>query len=145
MTEAVKKGDTVKVHYTGTLDSGDTFDSSEGKDPISFTVGSGQVIKGFDVAVIGMKKGEEKSIKIKPEDAYGQRNENYTKEVPRQGNLSNQSLKPGMMLVFGTQAGQKMAAMIKEIKQETLVLDFNHPLAGKTLNFKIKVTDIKSS
>ncbi len=144
MAEA-KKGDTVTVHYTGTLDNGDVFDSSEGKQPITFTVGSGQVIKGFDEAVVGMKRGDEKSIKIKPEEAYGVRHEQYIKEVPKKGIPPNMDLRAGMMLVMGTPDGQKLAAMVREIKTETVMLDFNHPLAGKTLNFKIKVVEIKHS
>jgi peptidylprolyl isomerase len=142
---AVKKGDVVKVHYTGTLDSGETFDSSEGKDPITFTVGAGQVIKGFDEAVVGMKTGEEKSIKIKPEEAYGLRNEQYVKEVPKKAFPPNMELRSGMMVVLGTPDGQKIAALVKEVKQESAVIDFNHPLAGKNLNFKITVVEITSS
>ena len=141
--ETVKKGDTVTVQYTGTLDSGEVFDSSEGKNPLVFTVGAGKVIKGFDDAVVGMKTGEEKSIKLKPEEAYGNRNEQYVKEVPRKVFPETMDLKLGMVVVLGNQTGQKIAAIVKEVKGESVLLDFNHPLAGKNLNFKIKIVEIK--
>lgn len=140
MAEFVKKGDKVKVDYTGTFDDGTVFDSSQGKSPLEFSAGFGQVIKGFDDAVIGMKKGDEKTIKIPAKDAYGEHHAEYIKELPKQGVPAD--IKEGMMLVFTNEQGMKIPAVLKKIGTSTLTVDFNHPLAGKTLNFKIKVVEI---
>lgn len=145
MTEKeVKKGDTVKVHYTGTLDDGKMFDSSEGKDPIEFKVGDGLVIKGFDKGVEGMKQGEEKEIHIECKDAYGEPNEELKKEVPKSSFPDNVELKIGMVLVVQGPNGQQMPVRVVDIKGDKVTVDFNHPLAGKDLNFKVKVEEIKS-
>jgi len=143
---AVKKGDSVRVDYTGTLDDGTIFDSSLHGDhshPIEFEVGSKQVIKGFDDAVIGMKKGEEKEITIKPEDAYGQPNPKAIQKIPRE-HLPKDGPEPiaGMMLAFNTPDGRQFPAVIKEITNKEIIVDMNHPLAGKTLHFKIKVIEV---
>lgn len=140
---AIKKGDKVKIEYTGTLDDGTVFDSSEkhGK-PLEFEVGEGKVLKGFEDALIGMKKGEEKEIKLKPEEAYGNPNPQLLKKVPKAQFPTDKELKPGMMLVIGTPDGKKFPARITEVSDTGITLDLNHPLAGKMLNFKIKVVDV---
>ena len=142
MADIVKKGNRIKVDYTGTFDDGEVFDSSKGKQPLEFEAGAGQVIKGFDDAVIGMKVGDEKSIKIQPKDAYGEHHAEYTKDLPRQGVPPDMELKEGMMLIFSNEQGQKVPAVLKKVNKDTITVDFNHPLAGKTLNFKIKVVGI---
>lgn len=140
---AVKKGDKVKIEYTGTLDDGTVFDSSEkhGK-PLEFEVGKGMVIKGLDEALIGMKKGQEKEITIKPEKAYGEPNPKLTRNVPLDKIPKDPPPRPGMILVMQTQDGRRFPAMIKEVTNTEVTIDLNHPLAGKTLHFKIKVVDI---
>lgn len=141
----VKKGDKVKVEYTGTLDDGTVFDSSEkhGK-PLEFEVGSGKVLKGFEDALTGMKKGEEKDIELKPEEAYGNQNPNLLKKVPKEQFPKDKELKPGMLLIIGTPDGRNFPARIISVDDKEITLDLNHPLAGKTLHFKIKVVEISS-
>ncbi len=144
----VEKGDTVKVEYEGRFEDGEVFDSSkrEGKQhPIEFTVGSGQVVQGFDAAVIGMKEGEEKEVTIKPEDAYGAPKPELTQDVPR--NLLPQDKDPeeGMKLVMQTPDGQQALVSITKVSKETVTLDMNHPLAGKTLIFKLKVVSVEKA
>jgi len=139
----IKKGDKIKVDYEGKLEDGIVFDSSEkaGK-PLEFEVGSGQLIKGFDDTVIGMKKGEEKEVKLKPEDAYGQPNPQLLKKIPKEQLPADKELKPGMILGLSLPNGAKMPAIIKEVTDKEITLDLNHPLAGKTLTFKIKIIEI---
>lgn len=140
---AVKKGDTVSLHYTGTLDDGSVFDTSEKrKEPLKFTAGSGQVIPGFDKAVIGMKKGDEKKFTLQPSDAYGDRRPELTQSVPRKQLPQDHEPKPGMMLVMGTPEGRQMPATITEVTEENVTLDLNHPLAGKALTFAIKIVEV---
>jgi FKBP-type peptidyl-prolyl cis-trans isomerase 2 len=141
----VKKGDKIKVDYTGTLDDGTVFDTSEGKQPLEFTVGEGKIIKGFDNAVIGMEKGEEKEVKIESTDAYGDPNPDMLKKIPREKLPPEQEPKPGMVLALKTPDGRQFPAKIKEVTDTEITIDLNHPLAGKTLNFKIKVVDIVAS
>ena len=140
---AVKKGDVVSLHYTGTLEDGSVFDSSKKRnEPLKFTAGSGQVIPGFDQAVVGMKKGEEKKFTLQPADAYGDRKPDMTQTVPRKHLPKNHEPKPGMMLVMGTPSGQQVPAVITEVTTENVILDLNHPLAGKALTFDIKIVEI---
>ncbi|MBW2968353.1 peptidylprolyl isomerase [Candidatus Woesearchaeota archaeon] len=138
----VKEGDCVSVNYKGTLEDGTCFDSSEGRDPLEFVVGSGQLIKGFDTAVIGMKPSEKKTINLEPADAYGQRDDNKVQEVPRDALPKDQEPKEGMMLIIGTPDGQRFPAAIKKVDAEKVTLDLNHPLAGKKLTFEIEVVKI---
>jgi len=141
----VKKGDKIKVEYTGTLNDGTVFDSSEkhGK-PLEFEVGAGTVIKGFDEAVVGMELGEEKEITLPPAEAYGDHNPQFLKKMPRSQLPEGQEPKEGMMLIVTAPNGTKLPAKIAEVTAETVTIDLNHPLAGKALNFKIKVVDISS-
>ncbi len=139
--KVVQNGDKIKVHYTGTLDDGKQFDSSEGREPLEFEVGSGQLIKGFDDAVVGMKIGDEKTIKLKPSEAYGEANPQLIQTLPftPQPNLDP---KPGQMLSLQDPQGREIRALIKAVGEDTITLDLNHPLAGKNLNFKIRVIEI---
>ncbi len=143
--EKVAKGDKIKVDYTGTLDDGTVFDASEKhSQPLEFEVGSGQVIKGFDDAVIGMKKGEEKKIVIPPAEAYGEVKAELHKKVPRKQLPQDQEPKVGMMLAVGLLDGKQFQARIVEVTKNDITIDLNHPLAGKTLHFKITVADVSA-
>jgi FKBP-type peptidyl-prolyl cis-trans isomerase 2 len=138
----IKKGDKIKVEYEGTLDDGTVFDSSKGKEPIEFEVGSGKVIPGFDDAVMGMEKGEEKEFKIKADDAYGQTNEKLIQIVPKDKLPKDPAPKEGMMLGVQLPNGQKIPARITKVEADNVTIDLNHPLAGKDLNFKIKIIEL---
>jgi peptidylprolyl isomerase len=140
----VKKGDTIQVHYTGTFEDGKVFDSSEGKPPLEFKVGEGSVIKGFDDAVIGMDIEDEKEISIKPEEAYGKREEKLVQEIPKAafGEKASQ-LKPGAILGLKDPSGRTINAVVSSIGSDKVTLDLNHPLAGRSLKFKLKIISIK--
>jgi|TARA_B100001971_G_C18229986_1_gene563256 FKBP-type peptidyl-prolyl cis-trans isomerase 2 len=143
----VKKGDKIKVDYEGTLEDGTVFDSSTHGDhshPLEFEVGSGQLIKGFDEGVIGMEKGEEKTIKLKSSEAYGDPKKELVKKFPREQLPKDQEPKEGMTLLIKSQDGNQLPAKITKVDDKEVEIDLNHPLAGKTLNFKIKVIEISS-
>lgn len=139
--KVAKKGDTVKVHYTGKLTSGERFDSSEGKEPLSFTLGKGQVIAGFESAVEGMKVGESKQIKIAPDQAYGDSQKELVREVPKSA-LGDVKAEVGMVLGVKLQTGQEVPVRVTAVGDESVTLDLNHPLAGQTLTFDIKLVDV---
>ncbi len=139
----VKKDDTVKVHYTGKLDDGQVFDSSvERGEPIKFTIGKGEFIPGFEKGIIDMKVNEKKTINIPKEEAYGAINEELVQEVPK--NQLPEDIKPevGMGLVSKTQSGQDINLVVKDVKEDSIVVDGNHPLAGKDLTFELEVVEI---
>ncbi|MFH1065152.1 MAG: peptidylprolyl isomerase [Nanoarchaeota archaeon] len=138
---AIKKGDKVKVEYTGKLEDGTVFDSSEGKQPLEFTAGEGQLIKGFDNAVIGMNKGDEKEVKIPAAEAYGEINPQFMRKIPRASLPQDKEPKVNMMLIMSTGNGQQIPARISAVDDKEVTLDLNHPLAGNTLIFKIKVVE----
>ncbi len=135
-------GDVVKVEYKGTFDDGNVFDTSEGKEPLVFKIGASEVIKGFDDAVKGMGIGAEKEIKIKPEEGYGERNEALVQKVPLSTFPPEMEVKEGIGLRLQAPTREIITAIITGVDSETATLDFNHPLAGKTLNFKIKLVGI---
>lgn len=137
-----KKGDNVKVHYKGKLTTGEQFDSSEGREPLAFTVGAGQMIKGFDDAIPGMVIGEKKTINIAPAEAYGEKNADAIIEFPKSNIPEDIKLEPGMKLHLHNQAGQPIPVVVTEIKDEVVVLDANHELAGKELIFDIELVEI---
>ena len=141
----VKKGNKVKVEYVGTLEDGTVFDSSEKHGiPLEFEAGAGQLIKGFDDAVLGMTQGEEKEIKITPKDGYGEHNPELVKELPRDCFPPDQDIQPGMIFMMGLQDGRQIPVRITQVSDNSITVDLNPPLAGKTLFFKIKVVDIAS-
>jgi FKBP-type peptidyl-prolyl cis-trans isomerase 2 len=137
-----KKGDVVKVHYKGKLNSGEQFDSSEGRAPLEFTVGAGQMIAGFDQAIPGMVVGEKKTITIAPENAYGEKNEEAIIEFPKSNIPADMMLEPGMKLQLRNEAGQPIPVIVIEVKDEIVILDANHELAGKELIFDIELIEI---
>jgi len=140
--QQVKEGNVVKVHYTGKLTNGEQFDSSVGREPLEFTVGAGQMIKGFDAAMPGMNVGEKKTINIAPEDAYGPRSEEAIIEFPKENVPPDMKLEPGMPLTLSNQAGQPVPVIVVEVKEEVVVLDANHFLAGQELIFDIELVEI---
>lgn len=141
MTE-VKSGDLVRIHYTGTLDDGTVFDSSEGRDPLEFTVGSGQIIPGLDKHLPGMTVGEAKTIRAEAAEAYGEAHPEATQAVPRSDIPAEIPLETGMRLQMQTPDGQQVPVTVTEITDETVTLDANHPLAGQDLTFAIELVEI---
>ncbi|MGB3209206.1 MAG: peptidylprolyl isomerase [Desulforhopalus sp.] len=140
MTEA-KKGDNVKVHYTGKLADGTVFDSSEGSEPLEFAVGSGQVIQGFDEAVVGMKVGESKVVHIPVEKAYGERNDEMVIQAPVEQVPPDLNPELGMRLEMGGANGEILRVVVAEITDTHITLDANPPLAGKELTFDIELVE----
>lgn len=141
MTE-VKTGDTVRIHYTGTLADGSTFDSSAGRDPLEFTVGSGQIIPGLDKAMPGMAVGDSKKVDVVADEAYGQPDPAARQSVPRTEIPADIPLDLGTQLQVQTPDGQTMAVTVAEVTEEQVTLDANHPLAGKDLTFDIELVEI---
>ncbi|MHB9004057.1 MAG: FKBP-type peptidyl-prolyl cis-trans isomerase [Coriobacteriia bacterium] len=137
---ALKEGSIVKVHYRGTLEDGTEFDSSEGCEPLEFTVGSGQVISGFETAVVDLNPGETATVTITPEEGYGEAIEDARQEVPVESFWEAPEV--GMVAQLLAPDGTELAATVVEVNDETAVLDFNHPLAGKTLTFDITLVDV---
>ena len=137
-----KQGDTVHVHYTGRLDDGTVFDSSEDKDPLAFVLGTGHVIPGFEKAVEGLSVGEKVSTTIAPEDAYGPRSEELVLTVPHEKFPGNETPKPGQRFEMSTPDGQRMPVTVTEVKDETVEIDANHPLAGRQLKFDLELVKI---
>ena len=140
--QQVKSGDTVKVHYTGKLSSGEQFDSSTGREPLEFTVGEGQMIKGFDAALPGMATGDKKTINIAAEDGYGERVDEAIIEFPKENVPEDIKLEPGMSLTLSNQQGQPVPVIVVEVKEDVIVLDANHFLAGQELIFDIELVEI---
>lgn len=140
--QKVKEGDVVKVHYTGKLTSGEQFDSSVDREPLEFVVGAGQMIKGFDAALPGMAIGEKKTINIPAEDGYGERSEEAIIPFPKENVPGDMKLEPGMTLTLSNQDGQPVPVVVKEIKEDVVILDANHFLAGQELVFDIELVEI---
>ena len=138
-----KAGDTVKIHYTGTLDDGTQFDSSAGRDPLEFELGSGQVIPGFEKAVEGMSVGDTKTVNIPAEDAYGPRHDQMIQEVPRSALPDDIEPQVGMGLQARRPDGAMLDLTITEVGEESITVDGNHPLAGQALNFDLELVEIK--
>ena len=137
-----KANDTVKVHYTGKLTNGQVFDSSLERDPLQFTVGGGQMIKGFDEAVNGMEVNEKKTVTIPCAEAYGDRNDQLIQQVPRTDLPADMKPGAGQTLVATNQDGQQTHVIVKEVSEENITIDANHPLAGQDLIFEIELVEI---
>jgi FKBP-type peptidyl-prolyl cis-trans isomerase SlpA len=142
VSKMIKKGSKVKVHYTGKLTNGKVFDTSVEKEPLEVVVGNSGLIKGFEDGLMGMKEGEKKTIEITPEDAYGQLIEGRIQEVEK--SILPEEIQVGMALQANGEVGT-MVVTVKEIKEETVVLDANHPLAGKDLIFELEVLEVTNT
>ncbi|OJI08003.1 MAG: hypothetical protein BK997_01750 [Candidatus Micrarchaeum sp. ARMAN-1] len=138
--QVVEKDDAIEAFYTGTLDDGTVFDSNVGGAPLKFTVGSGELIKGFDEGVVGMKLNETKKVAIKAEDAYGNKRDELIVEVPKD-NFGDAEIKEGM----GVRTEDGHEGTVISVGEKSVKVDFNPQLAGKDLNFEIKVASIKKS
>jgi peptidylprolyl isomerase len=142
MTEAVKTGDTISVIYTGRLEDGEVFDSNaEGGAPLKFTVGAGQLIKGFDRAVIGMQSGDKKTVTIPPTEGYGEHQEDHIVKLPKTSVPEEMNIELGMKVQLSSNTGHTLPAVVVEIAEDVVHLDANHPLAGKTLEFDIEIKE----
>jgi len=139
---AVQNGDNVKVHYTGKLKDGSVFDSSRDREPLAFQLGSGQLIPGFEKAVIGMEVGDSTTVEIAPKDAYGDRNPEMLIEVSKQQVPADLNPQVGQTLQVQQGNGQVANVVVHELKPESIVLDANHPLAGKNLVFDIELVSV---
>ncbi len=141
--QQVKSGDTVKVHYHGKLTDGTTFDSSEGREPLEFEVGSGSVIPGFDTGVTGMQVGEKKTVNIPVDEAYGPKQEDLYMEFPIDRFPEDMKPEVGMQLNMSNGSEQNFPVVIAEVHDDTVILDANHPLAGEDLTFDLALVEIK--
>lgn len=139
---SAQQGDTVKIHYTGSLDDGEVFDSSEGRDPFTFTIGSGQVIPGFDDAVLGMEVGEEKDVVIPVDRAYGERKDELVIVAPVEHIPPDLEPEIGQELEVGGAAGEILRVRVVGLDEKHITLDANPPLAGLELHFKIKLLEV---
>ena len=137
-----KQGHVVRVHYTGRLTDGTQFDSSEGREPLEFTVGAGQMIKGFDDGVVGMNVGDKKILNIPATEAYGERDEQAVIEFPASNIPADMKLEPGMQLTLRNQYGQPVPVVVLEVQAEVVIMDANHMLAGKELVFDVELVEI---
>lgn len=137
----IKDGNKVTLHYTGRTGK-ETFDSSVGRTPLTFTVGKHQVIKGFEDAVLGMKKGEKKTFDIVPEEGYGPHHAELVKEIPRDKIPTTKEIKEGMVLQMQMPNNQIAMMKITRVTEKSVTVDMNHPLAGKKLTFEIEIIDV---
>jgi FKBP-type peptidyl-prolyl cis-trans isomerase SlyD len=142
-TAIVQPGSEVSFDYTLTDDNGKVVDSSKGKEPMHYVHGRGQIIAGLEKELTGMAVGSEKKVTIKPEDAYGPINPQAFQEIPKE-KLPPDALKVGIVLAAQGPGGQRVPVRVHEIKENTVIMDFNHPLAGKTISFDVKITDVKA-
>ena len=143
----INKGDKVTMEYEGRLENGEIFDSTKHGDhshAFSFVAGKGEVIPGFDKAVLGMEKGQEKEFEIEAKDAYGEYRQELKKEIPKNALPKGQTPKEGMVLVIGAPDGRKFPAPIVGVSENSIVVDLNHPIAGKKLIFKIKILEVEA-
>jgi len=137
----ITKGNTVEVHYTGRFVDGEVFDSSEGKDPLQFEVGSGQIIPGFEDAIMGKQIGEKVTVTVSPEQAYGPIREDLVVEVP--ADKMPGPVEVGQLLQADGGEGQVVQVIVRDVKEDLVVIDGNHPLAGQELIFEIEVVSIQ--
>ena len=143
--DKVESGQFVSVTYKGTLENGEVFDTSEGRHPMEVEVGAGQVITGFEKALMGMALNEKKTFTLKPEEAYGYRDDSLTHSFKRSEIPAEIDVQVGQTVALSSPEGQQVPARVVEADEEKVVVDLNHPLAGKTLTFDIEVVGISSS
>lgn len=139
----IEKDNVVQVHYTGTLADGETFDSSQGREPLKITMGQGQLISGFEDALMGMAVNEKKTFTLEPEQAYGQRDEEAVRAFPRAQIPPEIDVQIGQILALSNSQGEQIPAKVIELDGENVTLDLNHPLAGQSLTFDIEVVGIE--
>lgn len=142
MTQSVKKGDKVKIHYTGRIKDGKVFDSSIEREPIEFEIGSGRVIPGVDKGVIGMKPGDKKEVTVPPQEGYGEYEQKLLIDVPVEKIPKDITPEVGMRLQMVNNMGQPLPVLVTEVNDESVKLDANHPLAGKDLVFNIELVEV---
>ncbi len=142
-SSVIQEGSFVSIEYTLTDDSGKMLDSNVGKEPLTYIQGAGQVVKGLERALLGLKVGDQKKVSVKPEDGYPV-NPDAFQEIPKD-KLPPDALKVGTLLATKTQDGQSIPMRVHEIKDKTVIVDFNHPLAGKALNFDVTIKDIRAA
>ena len=138
----IKQGSKVTLHYTGTLDDGSVFDSSEGREPLTFTVGEHQVIRGFEEGVLGLAVGQEKTIDITPEHGYGEKHAQLVQQVPKEL-FKDFSPEIGQQIGLMGKDGRQMTATVTAVTDTTVTLDLNHSLAGKNLHFTVKIVSVE--
>ena len=138
-----KPGDTVRMHYSGSLADGTQFDSSQGRDPLEFQLGSGQIIPGLDDALQGMEVGDTKKVVIEPAEAYGDRDPSRIQAVPREQIPEHIPTEPGTQLQVQTPEGQTIPVVVADVNDSEVTLDANHPLAGQELTFQVELVEIK--
>ena len=140
-----KEGDEVQVHYTGKLEDGTVFDTSQDGDPLSFTIGENRVIPGFESAVVGMEPGDTKTTEIEPEQAYGEHRDDMVMELDRDQIPEDVEPDVGQQLQLRLENGQTVPVLITALGEETVTIDANHPLAGRTLIFEIELVDVSAN
>jgi peptidylprolyl isomerase len=138
----VEKGKFVKVHYTGKLEDNQVFDTSQNCHPLEVKIGNQQLIKGFEEALIGMKINEKKSFSLSPEEAYGERDESLEKTFERRDLPPNLEAEIGQVFALRDEANKQVRATVKHVDSEKIIMDLNHPLAGKALTFEVEVLEI---
>jgi peptidylprolyl isomerase len=143
VAQRAEQGNTVLVHYTGTLESGEVFDSSRDRDPLEFRVGEGQVIPGFERAIEGLEVGESRQVRIGPDDAYGERQPDLLVDIPAEQFPDHAEPEVGHQVQVQVAPGQNRIARIAEVRDSTVQLDLNHPLAGETLTFDVELVDVR--
>jgi FKBP-type peptidyl-prolyl cis-trans isomerase SlyD len=141
---AIQEGSIVSIEYTLTDDAGNVIDSNVGKEPLTFIEGAGQIVKGLEKELNGLKVGDQKKVRVTPEEGYGLPDQSAFHEIPRD-KIPAEGQKPGAMLMSKAPDGRTIPMRVHEVKDKTIVVDLNHPLAGKTLNFDIKIKDIKAA
>lgn len=137
-----KSGDTVRIHYTGRLPDGTVFDSSQGRDPLQFTLGAGEIIPGLEKGIVGMAVGDNSTVTVAAPEAYGMHDPNQIQKVPREMIPDDIELQPGLQVGARTPTGENLTLTVIEVEDEHVTMDANHPLAGKDLIFDVELVEI---
>jgi len=145
MSEGIKSGDRIGIHYTGRLEDGSEFDSSRKREPLEFEMGAGQIIPGLEQGLFGMALGEKKTVTVPAEKGYGPYNDKLVLEIPRDKLPGELEPKPGLRLQMVDKNDRSLPVVITEVSEESIMVDANHPLAGKELTFDVEIMTIKAS